>query len=303
MGIATLTKSAELVSPDLHILTQEELRSLQMLLLEMTSDIAQICQENNIPWSLGGGSLLGAVRHKGFIPWDDDMDLTMLREDFERFKKVFPGRFSDKYELKLPGDKGYMYHFPKVYRKNTIAQTIQSSPDETECVSVDIFIMENVSDNLFVRTAHGILCTGLLLADSVMRMKRCEAHLLRYGAGSPELCKAVKKRSIWAGLFGFLSLEQWLKLSDRVFSLCKDTNSKHIVIPSGNGHFFGEIFSKAEMTDLSMCEFEHECLWQIRKPEYYLELRYGPHYYQIPPESEREYHAFVRIEFFRSWGN
>ena len=92
-----------------------------MLLLEMTSDIAQICQENNIPWSLAGGSALGAVRHGGFIPWDDDMDISMFRADFDRFKAVFPGSLSDKYELKLPGDKGYLYQFPKVIRKNTVS--------------------------------------------------------------------------------------------------------------------------------------------------------------------------------------
>lgn len=296
MGIATLTKSAELVSPDLHVLTQEELRSLQMLLLEMTSDIAQICQENNIPWSLVGGSALGAVRHKGFIPWDDDMDLTMLRGDFERFKKVFPGRFSDKYELKLPGDKGYLYHFPKVYRKNTIAQTIQSSPDETECVSVDIFIMENVCNNLLIRTLHGLLCTALLMIVSVMRMKRCEFNLLKHGSHSKQLCAAVKIRVFFSAFFGFLPLERWIKIADNVFSLCKNTKSEYIVIPSGNGHFFGELFLREKMCTIGQINFSKSLYFAPCDPDYYLSKRYGEDYIRIPSVDSQERHVFLEFE-------
>lgn len=295
MGIATLTKSAEVFSPEIHGLTKEELRSLQLLLLDMVKDIAQVCREHTISWSLAGGSALGAVRHKGFIPWDDDVDLAMLREDFSRFREVFPGRFSDKYELRQPGDSGYLYPFPKVYRKGTVAQNIQSDPNVAEAVSLDIFIMENASDSKLLRTLHGLVCTGLLAIGSAVRMGRCRENLLKYGAGSKKLCAAVKIRCLFGGCFRFLSLEQWLRLSDRIFSLCKNTNSEYIVIPSGNGHYFGELYLRDKMRPGAIIDFEGERFFTFQTPEYFLSLHYGEDYMMLPPESSREQHRFIRF--------
>lgn len=297
MGIATLAKSAQLTSPELHVLSDGQLRDLQRLLVEMTRDFGQVCQENGLTWLLCGGSVLGAVRHGGFIPWDDDMDIAMPRADFEAFRQVFPGRFADKYTLMLPGDPGYLYHFPKIYRKNTVAQNIQSAEDGDECISLDIFILENASDSRLVRGAHGLLCTGLLLTDSLMRMKRCRGNLLKYGAGNPALCSAVKKRAFFSGCFGFLKLEQWLRLSDRVFSLCKNRNSRYLVIPSGNGHYFGELFLREKLLPPKAVVFENQQFFIPNAPEHYLRIRYGESYMDVPTLQEQERHAYIRFDF------
>lgn len=296
MGISALTKSAALLCPELHQVTEEELQQLHRLLLEMMNDIAEICRENGIAWSLSGGSILGAVRHRGFIPWDDDIDLFMFREDLEKFKQVFPGRFSHKYELKLPGDKGYLYHFPKINRKNTIAQSIQSSPEETERVSMDIFVIENTFRSKPARTAHGLLCTALLLADSIMRMDKCRDNLLKYGAGSPELCAAVKKRAFFARFLGFFSMEKWMALSDRAFSMCADSASALVVVPSGTCHFFGEIYRRDKMQKLAPADFENETYYIPEDSDYYLRLRYGDSYMTPPSEDKKERHIFIEFD-------
>lgn len=296
MGIAALTKSAELVSPELHVLTQGELRNLQLLLVDMMNDVALICQEYDIPWSLAGGSALGAVRHQGFIPWDDDMDMSMFRADFDRFKEVFPGRLSEKYELKLPGDRGYLYQFPKIMRKNTISLNIQSEENDTEGVSIDIFLFENVSNHKWIRMAHGLLCNSLLMIDSVMRMKRCKHNLLKYGCNSIKLCRAAKKRAAFAFLFRILNLEQWLRITDWVFALCKDASSKYIVIPSGNGHFFGELYLRSKMQCVIQLDFEGRPFYVPEDTDYLLRTRYGDNYMEIPPEQEREKHAFIHFD-------
>lgn len=70
-------------------LSEEERIELRLCLLSIYNDISQICVKYGLTLMLGGGSALGAVRHKGFIPWDDDMDLMMPRKDFEVLKSVF----------------------------------------------------------------------------------------------------------------------------------------------------------------------------------------------------------------------
>ncbi len=74
-------------------------RELQKIELSILDDIDRVCRQHHIPYYLGEGSLLGAIRHQGFIPWDDDMDLLMMRDDYERFLQVAPNALGDTYEV------------------------------------------------------------------------------------------------------------------------------------------------------------------------------------------------------------
>ena len=65
------------------------LRKLQLAELEILKFLVKICEENNIRYYISGGTYLGAVRHKGFIPWDDDVDIAMPRKEYERFLEIF----------------------------------------------------------------------------------------------------------------------------------------------------------------------------------------------------------------------
>ena len=71
-----------------HVICSEDLQGLQAVLLEMLLEVDRICRKNGIGYSLFMGALLGAVRHGGFIPWDDDLDVAMLRPEYERFREA-----------------------------------------------------------------------------------------------------------------------------------------------------------------------------------------------------------------------
>lgn len=97
-----------------------DLRKLQMRMLEMLKYIDKICRDNNITYWLSSGTCLGAVRHGGFIPWDDDVDIEMLEEDYKKFCQIMENNSSPNIVLQtLKNDPGYNLSFSKIRDLNT----------------------------------------------------------------------------------------------------------------------------------------------------------------------------------------
>lgn len=125
-----------------------EIRELQALELDILLDVSKVCRDNGIKFFLGEGTMLGAIRHKGFIPWDDDVDLIMMRDDYERFLKIAPEALGDKYEVQHSTTiKDYWSPFIKIrkikgelkYRQRHIAHITDNNGPY-----IDIFPMEYV---------------------------------------------------------------------------------------------------------------------------------------------------------------
>lgn len=120
---------------------KETLRKVQLAQLEIAIEIRRVCDENNIRYFLDFGSLLGAVRHQGFIPWDDDMDIGMLREDYERFCDIAPKALSDQYYLQTWDlDEYYPNAFAKVRKRGTrFVEVVCQGKNASHELYVDIF--------------------------------------------------------------------------------------------------------------------------------------------------------------------
>ena len=125
------------------------LRELQQFSLEIMKDVHQFCMDNNIVYSLLDGSLIGAIRHKGFIPWDDDIDIVLRRPDYERFCQTYK---SDKYKLKCrENNPDCMVPFARVYDdKRTVIKTTAPWCDDEVGIWIDVVpadcVIEDVSE-------------------------------------------------------------------------------------------------------------------------------------------------------------
>lgn len=127
----------------------EILRKVQMVQLEMLLELDRICRENNIKYQLCDGTLLGAVRHKGFIPWDDDIDVAMLREDYNKFLDICRLELNDKYYIQnFETEKCLVANITGI-RKNYTLQLMNmySEIDIHHGIWIDIFPYDNVLPN------------------------------------------------------------------------------------------------------------------------------------------------------------
>ena len=119
----------------------EILQKLHTLQLEMLSDLQKICEKYNLEYFAVFGTALGAVRHKGFIPWDDDIDVGMLRKDYDIFIQVAEKEMGDKYQIMTPEiEKKYACCVTKFQRKDTKFISYLSDKLECDqCIFIDIF--------------------------------------------------------------------------------------------------------------------------------------------------------------------
>ena len=123
------------------------LKELQDISLEILLDVHQFCVKNNIKYSLGYGTLLGAVRHQGWIPWDDDIDILMTRPEWEKFSRLYHS--SKGYQLMTTQNPDSYMVYPRVYET---ARTISKSPapyaKQQMGVWIDIFIVDGIPDDI-----------------------------------------------------------------------------------------------------------------------------------------------------------
>ncbi len=134
---------------------------LRPLYLEMLLEFDRICRKYDIKYSLDSGTLIGAVRHGGFIPWDDDVDVSMLRSEYEKFFKVCKKELNtEKFFLQdFRTDKEYRWGFPKLRYNDTIfLYEGQENATWHTGLFLDIFVYDGVPDNYFLRRVHLFIC-------------------------------------------------------------------------------------------------------------------------------------------------
>lgn len=141
-------------------LTNEDIKEIQAIELEMLIEFDRICKKYNIVYSIDGGTLLGAVRHRGFIPWDDDADVIMNRKEYDKFLNVVDEELDKTkfYFQDMNRTDGYRWGYGKLRRKNTeFVRLNQENMPYQQGVFMDVFVCDNVPDNYLRR----MVCNGI----------------------------------------------------------------------------------------------------------------------------------------------
>ncbi len=270
-------------------LTEEELKDLQKQLLLILKDFSSVCQAKNVSFALGGGSALGAVRHNGFIPWDDDVDINMSRSDFERFLDAYNEVLSNSYWLHYPEKRPDLgLGFARLRKKNTLLKTREDLFNEESGVFIDIFFVENTYNNIFMRFLHGLLSllTGFLLSCRNFYHYR-ELYLKINGKSF-----VFKIKTLLGFFLSILPVEKYCSLWNDVNKMCKNNNSKYVVIPVGRKHFFKEMYIRKEIENTIMVKFEDIELPVYESFDSYLKNMYG-NYLSIPSDIDKEAHIVL----------
>lgn len=253
--------------------------NLQMqksILLELLLELDKFCKENNIPYYLIGGTLLGAIRHNGFIPWDDDIDICMFRKDYEKFIKIYKSNNS-KYKLfALETKKDYYYPFAKLVNDETIL--IESGNEKNPIgIYVDIFPIDN--------------CPGKTLEEAYKNIDRMNVYrwLRNFKIINFSMKRNILKNLIL--LFGKILVIPITKrkISELISYNAKkniDINCQFVGELVNTTYGYGEVYDRIHFGEGIEVVFEEKLFTAPKDYDYILKSMYGD-YMKLPPEEKR----------------
>ncbi len=265
-----------------RMLTQEELRAVQMTELELLREIDRICRKHGIRYCIIAGTLLGAVRHGGFIPWDDDADVAMLRPEYERFVQACrtdldSSRFYFQDQQETPG---YRWGYGKLRRKDSLfLREHQEHMPYEQGIFTDVFPLDAVPDGRIGRTAVDLQCY-------IVR-KFLWARVGKYADPNPW------KRRVYAWM-DRVPEERLLRYFRRMVQTAGKRRSgwvRILLFPTPNRER-GYRRSWYERTE--EIRFEGYPFPGIADYDAYLEFKYGD-YRQLPPPEQRRAHPVSRL--------
>ena len=275
----------------LRPITQQESNKLKSTLLEMYMAISSLCDRYDLVYMLGGGSCLGAVRHKGFIPWDDDLDMMMPRDSYDiLIDHLNAGELGLEYEFSYPRkNKDCRNPFLKVFKKGTLDIELQNiNTPFPKGVCIDIFPIDSAPSNKFVRNVKGFASDLIRrIATSVLYSEYPSQEYSAFMSLDEEAYKRYRQRLFIGKIFGIIKHKTWVLGFDRFVK----SNSKtgYWTIATGRKGYRGETLPQSYFVPTVLSSFEGIQVPIPAEYDLYLKSLYR-NYMEIPPENKRERH-------------
>lgn len=260
------------------------LAKLHDIELEILSEFDRICRKNNIKYTLTGGTLLGAVRHGGFIPWDDDADVSMLRAEYEKFKSAIVVDLdkTEFYFQDIDETPGYRWGYGKLRKKNTVfLREYQEQMPYEQGVFMDIFPRDGVPDNRLMRVFHNFFCF-------------CVRKIL-WSAVGRVACKS-RVKCMWFSFIYHLFGDRIFYLYKKLVKYSNKNQNTELVraltfpVPRKFDGYKREWYD--EYIDI---EFEGKKFMVEKSYKKWLEQEFGD-YMDLPPVENRKIHPVVEIK-------
>lgn len=258
------------------IISSEQLKKLQKIELQALIKFDQVCRKYNIPYTLFGGTMIGAVRHHGFIPWDDDIDVLLTRKNFEKLRRLPVQEWGDKYFYQsYHTDRNYMYSYDKLRVNDTYfgEEALEGTGIKNNGVFIDIFPADEVPSGYRynIQVLEFMLCRLLFMSKYIN---------INYRHGFEK-----KVAQVIRVLFKPISLEKFYKFNEKLIQKYNNKGFKrYCSFDSFNVRH--EVYPKKFLTELEYIDFEG---YQFLISKHYDEMlreTYGD-YMQLPPKEKQ----------------
>lgn len=269
---------------------QEDLRKAQLLMLKILKEVHRVCEENNIKYFLSDGTLIGAVRHNGFIPWDDDVDIGMLREEYEKFCKIAPEKLGDEFFFQtIETDPGYGFQFGKVLLRGTKWIDPISIHSNKVCggMYLDIFPYDKICKNKIKQKLH-YLKYRFVIGIIFVKQNYKFADKLSFSLKFKRLIKSI--------VASILPLKLFIKWREKICRSYENHRTEDILVTKYGGNFYKNQNELLSLKELILHKFEDEQFYIPRDYDIVLRNLYGD-YMILPPEEKRQGHGILEYDF------
>ena len=262
-------------------MNQQEFNKLQSVQLEIMDEVHRVCCEHNITYYIIGGTALGAVRHKGFIPWDVDIDIAMPRVDYERFAHSCQTVLSDRFVYRdYKNTHNFVHPHALVCIKNTFLSTRHeylNSHEENLGIYLDVFPLDVAPENPVLQHKQ---------AEDIKRIKWLQYYRRAYLYDNKFLRNTMKK--LLATFIGFFySIDKLNAMLDAVFRRYENIESSLWCSMSSHYSYEKQCMSSSVYGKAQLVKFENREFYAPEQLDEYL-TRIFKNYMELPPESERQ---------------
>lgn len=268
---------------DGYQISDNELKQIQDIQIELIEEVDRICKKCGICYNMVGGTMLGAIRHKGHIPWDDDADIGFLRNEYEKFRRACKTELDTErfYIQDFRDIRGYRWGYGKLRRKGTqfIRLNQESMPYE-QGIFIDLMPFDPVPDNPIERRIHYVKC-----------------FIYRKIFWS-EIGKDIEQNKGYRALYKIVNIipEKTIKKSYRRFinkNRKRKTELVRILTFPTPKKCFG--YERRWYRELDKYEFGRLMLPGAKDYDGYLTVKYGK-YMELPPENKRKVHPISKLK-------